>query len=249
MFNQTFEFRDLATILILVVLEGALSIDNAMVLGMLAGRLSPAMRLRALLYGLIGSFIFRLIAVGLAAYLLKWSIIKLLGGIYLVYIAAEYFLGRKHKRRIALHDKATTEHAFWPTVLAIELTDVAFAIDSILAAVALVGGPPAGSSPGAIHPKLWVILTGGMLGVVLMRFAAAIFIKLLERFPRLNRSAYLLVSLIGAKMIVDYLVNTSRHPAAIDFQDTAHWPFWIFWAGMILCLGTGFVGVRGKKSL
>ena len=63
----------------------------------------------------------------------------------------------------------------------IELTD----IESILAAMALVGAPPAGHS--GPHPELWVVITGGMLGIVLVRFAALLFIKLLDRFPRFQR--------------------------------------------------------------
>ena len=85
--------------------------------------------------------------------------------------------------------------SFWGTVALIEVTDIAFAVDSILAAIALVGSAP----PGYVgpHPKLWVVITGGMIGVMLMRVAAAMFIRLLERFPRFEMSAYLLVMTIG----------------------------------------------------
>ena len=72
---------------------------------------------------------------------------------------------------------------FWPTVFVIELTDIAFAVDSILAAIGVVGSAPPGHPEDALHPKLWVIITGGILGVILMRFAAVIFIRLLETFP------------------------------------------------------------------
>ena len=79
---------------------------------------------------------------------------------------------------------------FWPTVAVIEFTDIAFAVDSILAAIALVGPPPPDDDPTQrTHPKLWVVVTGGMLGVILMRFAAVLFIRLLDRFPRFETSA------------------------------------------------------------
>jgi hypothetical protein len=89
--------------------------------------------------------------------------------------------------------------SFWGTVAVIELTDVAFAVDSILAAMALAGSR---------QEKLWVVITGGVLGVVLMRFAAALFVRLLDRFPRFELSAYLLVIVIGLKLVADWGLNS-----------------------------------------
>ena len=241
MLGQTFAPGDLATIAVLVILEGVLSLDNALVLGLLASRLKTSDRMAALSYGLIGALIFRLIMVAAAAYLLRWSILKLIGGAYLVWVAAKYFIFHRHHSKNKQNEIPQPQPGFWPTVLAIELTDVAFAIDSILAAVALVGPAPPQTPIGAIHPKLWVILTGGMLGVILMRFAAALFIRLLNRFPRLNLSAYLLVLLIGAKLIIDWLANSPASPNRIDFQNPASVPFWIFWLFMLLSLAAGFL--------
>jgi predicted tellurium resistance membrane protein TerC len=133
---------------------------------------------------------------------------------------------------------------FWPTVLVIEMTDIAFAIDSILAAIAVVGSAPAGHQ--GPHPKLWVVMTGGMLGVILMRVAATLFIRLLERFPRFETSAYLLVFVIGAKLLVDWGFNSAEHPHRIDFHNTASVEFWIFWLVMGLCIAFGFLPSRAK---
>ena len=91
MFGQSFEAHDLALIAFLVVLEGVLSIDNALVLGVLAKRLPKHQQSKALTYGLIGAFVFRLIAIGMATYLLRWRIVKLVGGAYLIYIAVKHF--------------------------------------------------------------------------------------------------------------------------------------------------------------
>src|SRR5215217_3484583 len=95
-FNQQFAATDLAYIGLLVVLEGVLSIDNALVLGLLAKRLPKHQQPRALTYGLVGAFVFRLIAIALASLLLKWWIVKLLGGAYLIYVAVNHFFFDKH---------------------------------------------------------------------------------------------------------------------------------------------------------
>jgi predicted tellurium resistance membrane protein TerC len=119
------------------------------------------------------------------------------------------------------------------TVGVIELTDIAFAVDSIVAAVGLVAPDP---HPGQrFHPKLWLVIAGGMLGVIVMRFAAAMFIRLLEKFPRFETSAYLLVIVIGGKLVIDYLVPP------IDFHDPRHAAFWVFWGLMAASFAVGFI--------
>ena len=251
MFGQTFELRDLFVIGVLVVLEGVLSIDNALVLGLLAKRLPKQLQSRALTYGLVGAFVFRIVAIALAGFLLHWNIPKLLGGLYLLWVAfKEFFLDGKtdgaDPDKLAAAEQALESHdepptldyqavasthtwTFWSTVAVIELTDIAFAVDSILAAV--------GTVPG--REKLWIVVTGGMLGVVLMRFAAVVFIRLLERFPRFETSAYLLVAVIGMKLVLDYFTN-------LDFHSARHAAFWVFWGLMLACFCFGFLPQKAE---
>src|SRR5205823_1324921 len=136
-------------------------------------------------------------------------------------------------------DHISGSAGFWPTVAVIELTDIAFAVDSILAAIALVGPPAAGTPEDSFHPKLWVIVTGGMLGVILMRVAAVMFIRLLERFPRFEFSAYLLVAVIGLKLLMDWAFNSADHPHRVNFHDFHSPAFWAFWSLMAICLAAG----------
>src|SRR3954468_16812563 len=95
-FDQTFDAHDLIIVGLLVVLEGVLSIDNALVLGLLAKRLPKKLQSRALTYGLVGAFVFRVIAIATAAFLLEWRIVKLIGGGYLIYVAVKHFFFDDH---------------------------------------------------------------------------------------------------------------------------------------------------------
>ena len=259
MFGQTFEPHDLIVIAFLVILEGVLSIDNALVLGLLARRLPQRLRPRALSYGLIGAFVFRVLAIVLASYLLHWHIPKLLGGLYLIYVAVKHFIWPEAKvedEDLAIargaHESldedmgeqqrlSTHSRLFWQTVLAIELTDIAFAVDSIVAAIAMVSSAP--KDPAArFHPKLWLVVAGGMLGVIAMRFAAVMFIRLLDKFPRFETSAYLLVFVIGGKLLADYFFNAEF--TRLDFHSVHAPAFWVFWTLMVVCFGIGFVKPR-----
>src|SRR5438477_9875518 len=105
MFGQTFDLHDLAIIGLLVILEGVLSIDNALVLGLLARRLPKHQQGKALTYGLVGAFVFRFIAIATATLLLSWTIAKLLGGLYLVYVAVKYFFFEREDESAAPDEK------------------------------------------------------------------------------------------------------------------------------------------------
>jgi YkoY family integral membrane protein len=261
MFGQTFEYHDLIIIAFLVVLEGVLSIDNALVLGLLARRVPKRLRPRALSYGLIGALVFRILAIITAGWLLHWRFPKLLGGLYLIYVAIKHFIWpeKEHVEEPAAPGSAhesldddmaeqqlmtTHSRIFWRAVIAIELTDVAFAVDSIIAAVAMVSGGD--HDKNGVHPKLWLVVVGGMIGVVAMRFAAVMFIKLLDNFPRFEISAYLLVLLIGAKLTVDYFFNSDY--TRLNFHSTADPAFWIFWTLMAACFCVGFIRPRTRTS-
>src|SRR4051812_37892414 len=133
-FGQKAEPHDVIIILLLVVLEGVLSIDNALVLGLLAKRVPKRLQARALTYGLIGALVFRMAAIGAATWLLQWTWAKLLGGAYLIYVALKHFFfdeAQKSEEELAAEDRTHTNSgkaitatslSFWYTVGVIELT-------------------------------------------------------------------------------------------------------------------------------
>jgi YkoY family integral membrane protein len=270
--EQTFAFHDLLLIGLLIVLEGVLSIDNALVLGLLARRLPKHLRSKALTFGLVGALVFRIAAIFTASLLLRWTFAKFLGGAYLIYVALKHFifgeaqhdevLGVGADGQPELQNAATGEpvpsptkppssrpmtlHSlrFWQAVLVIELTDIAFAVDSIVAAMALIGQQK--SSDTGAHDKLWVVVVGGMIGVILMRFAAVLFIRLLERFPRFETSAYLLVVAIGIKLLLDWWFNPPNMPERINFHSPSSPAFWVFWSVMVICFAVGFIPSHKK---
>ncbi len=224
--NWALTTQDLSVIAFLIFLEGILSIDNALVLALLAKPLPKNQRKKALTYGLFGAFAFRFIAIAMASYLIQWLWVRYLGGAYLLYVSGKELFLKKQKT-----DNTKQKHSsFWKTILIIELTDIAFAVDSVLAAVAL-------------SPKIEVVIAGGFIGLVLMRFAAGIFIGLLDKFPRFEQTAYLLVGLIGAKLIIEAL-----ELSFINFHDSSHPSFWAFWVIMVAILVAGFLPNRKKHK-
>lgn len=190
---MNFESSDLITIGLLVLLEGLLSADNAIVLAVQVMPLPEDQQKKALKYGILGAFVFRTIAVFLAVYLINMPVVKILGGIYLGYLAVDHFIRKSNEpeRKIPAPKKFLGMSAFWSTVVAVELTDIVFSVDSILAAVALSN-------------KQWVVIAGGVIGIIAMRMVAGTFLNIIKRFPKLVDGAYIIVFFIGCKLFSEF---------------------------------------------
>jgi len=216
------------TVLTLVILEGLLSGDDALVLAVMVRHLPREQQKRALRYGIWGAFGFRAIAVMLSSVLLKFWIFKVVGGAYLLYLAGSHFLSREEDR----HANKTTRFGsgFWGTVVSVELADIAFSIDSIVAAVAMADSMP---DRFGHNGKLFIVYIGGILGIVTMRFVAGLFIILLERFHGLAVGAYVLVAWIGLKLVWSGLRTANYVPVEMNEL--------VFWAGMLLIVTTSML--------
>ena len=189
------EASDFVTIGLLVALEGLLSADNAMVLAVLVLGLPKSQQRQALRYGILGAFFFRGLATLFAVYLIQFGWVKLAGAAYLLYLAVHHFMqhgGEEARRTPPKARPMLGLTAFWATVVKVELTDIVFAIDSILVAVAM-------------SPKTWVILTGGVLGIIAMRMVIGQFLAIIERYPALVDGAFIIIAWVGIKLVIEYL--------------------------------------------
>src|SRR5699024_4562835 len=104
--------------------------------------------------------------------------------------------------------------------------DIAFAVDSILAAVALaVALPPLGlfDVGGLDGGQFIVIFAGGMIGVIIMRFAANMFVGLLQRRPGLEVAAFAIVGWVGVKLAVLVLAHEEVGIIAESFAHSTGW--------------------------
>ncbi|WIM39956.1 TerC family protein [Paenibacillus sp. PK4536] len=168
----------------LVLLEGLLSADNALVLAVMVRHLPPKQQKKALFYGILGAYLFRFLAIGLGTYLVTFTAVKVIGGLYLFYIA--------YKGLFKGGDKDEVQNkpmSFWKTVLMVEMMDIAFSIDSVVAAF-------------GISNEVWVLFLGGIIGILMMRGVAQLFLKLINKFPELEKTAFILIAIIAVKMIV-----------------------------------------------
>jgi YkoY family integral membrane protein len=190
----------LLIILNLIVIESLLSVDNAAVLATMVIDLPPKQRSRALKYGIIGAYVLRGVCLFLAAWLVKIWWLKPLGGIYLIYLAFNYFKGKLQTKEDGGEEESVDKEknwlykstvgmigTFWATVALVELMDLAFSIDNVFAAVAFTD-------------HVFLIYVGVFIGILAMRFVAQAFVKLMEKFTFLETVAFIVIGVLGIKL-------------------------------------------------
>ena len=227
-------------LLILIALEGILAADNALVMAIMVKHLPEEKRKKALFYGLAGAFVFRFGSLFAISFLVDIWQVQAIGSIYLLFIACNHLirkliLKRNPKQEQLEKSKKVRKSGFWMTVVKVELADIAFAVDSILAAVALAVTLPATTLPkigGLDGGQFTVIFLGGLIGLIIMRFAASQFVKLLQRKPGLETAAFLIVGWVGIKLAVYTLAHPELAIISESFPKSPAWKL-TFWGVLI----------------
>jgi len=180
------------TILYLIVLEVILSVDNALALAALVhGRIKdPVQQKHALRYGILGAYAFRTVVIFAGVWLLQNEWVKWAAALYLIHMAVKELFFKKNDGddEAATGPKVKWLSPFWGTVIAVELMDIVFSVDSIAVTFTVTN-------------QVELLIAGAFFGILAMRFAAQWLIKLIEKFPILEKTAFVLVGLAGLKIV------------------------------------------------
>ena len=199
--DQVDSWYEIFTLLpILIALELLLSADNAVALASLTKSLeSSELRSRALNIGITISLLFRIILIILSNVLLKFILIRVFAGFYLIYL---FFSNVFFNSAIDNSENSTDNNKnfrFLKVVALLSITDFAFSIDSITTAV-------------AISDQYILIIFGVVIGVLALRFTSGIFLKLLDIFSRLETAGYVAILIVGIKLLINTFIKESILP-------------------------------------
>ncbi|PZU95381.1 MAG: hypothetical protein DCE90_12590 [Pseudanabaena sp.] len=204
---------------VLILLEAILSADNAIALAAIVRSLpDPKQEEWALRYGLIGAFVLRVILIFTATWVIKYWQFELAGSVYLLWLSGKFFLEKSQDNHDAQNPVRMADK-LWQVVALVSLTDLAFSLDSVTAAV-------------AVAEETWLVLIGGVAGIITLRFLAGLFIKWLEEFTHLESAGYLIVLLVGLRLFVKV------------FSDSLVPPEWL----MLTCIGLVFLWGFSKRE-
>ena len=187
---------------VLVSLELLLSADNAIALAAIArGQKDPSLERRALNLGIGMAFGLRVALILLAQFVLAFPPLQLIAGLYLLWLCVRYFQNLSNQSADSDELSTIRSKSFGRTVLTLAITDLAFSIDSVAAAV-------------AISDQILLVVTGALIGVVALRFTSGLFIRWLQIYPRLETAGFLAVGFVGLKLLV-LLALPSLHPSEL----------------------------------
>lgn len=216
-FQDIFTQQGFLIVLNLILIESMLSIDNAAVLATMVMDLPKEQRKKALKYGIIGAYVFRGISLVLASWLVKIWWLKAVGGLYLLYLFIDYFITKSNSKPEddLLNKKENPFYKytigifgkFWSTVFLVEVMDLAFSIDNVFAAVAFTN-------------NIYLIWTGVFIGILAMRFVAQSFVKLLEKYPFLETSAFLVIGVLSLKLLLSLPARFFHHSKLFKYIES-----------------------------
>lgn len=241
-------------LVVLIALEGLLAADNALVLAIMVKHLPEEERKKALFYGLAGAFFFRFASLFVISFLVDVWQVQAIGALYLLFMSLNHILRKFIKSKSGSQNQQqkekTKQSGFWMTVFKVELADIAFAVDSILAAVALAVMLPDTPLPqigGLDGGKFLVIFAGGMIGLIIMRYAANMFVALLERKPGLEIAAFGIVGWVGVKLAVYTLSHPALGVLSEGFAKSTEWKI-SFYVVLIGIAAAGWFLSKDKEA-
>jgi YkoY family integral membrane protein len=174
-------------LLILVALEAVLSADNAIALAAIAQGLEDSqLQRRALNFGLVAAYVLRISLILTATWVVQFWQFELLGAAYLLWLVFEHFRSEEDEEH---HHRGPRFTSLWQTIPLIAVTDLAFSLDSVTTAI-------------AISDKTWLVITGGTIGVITLRFMAGLFIRWLKEYVHLEDAGYITVGFVGLRLLV-----------------------------------------------
>lgn len=174
-------------LLILVTLEALLSADNAIALAAISQTLKDSkLQRQALNIGLLVAYVLRMLLILTATWVIQFWQFEFLGAAYLLWLVFNYFTSSE--------DESGSHHSLgyssmWQVIPLIAVTDLAFSLDSVTTAI-------------AIADKIWLILLGGTIGVITLRFLAELFIRWLEEYTYLEDAGFVTVGLVGLRLLI-----------------------------------------------
>ncbi len=171
---------------VLILLELVLSADNAIALAAIAqGLKTEELQKKALNIGLVLAFILRVALILAASWVLKYWQFEVAGALYLLWLVYQHFMTGNGEDG----ESGPKFGSLWQAVPTIALTDIAFSLDSVTTAIAL-------------SKDVFIVLLGGTIGIIALRFMAGLFIRWLEIYVHLEDAGFITVALVGIRLLV-----------------------------------------------
>ena len=188
---------DLLALVQVVLIDITLAGDNAVVVGLAVAGLPAAMRRRAILAGIIGAMLIRVVLSAVAVSLLALVGLTLAGGVLLLWVCWKMY--RELRAAPATHEAAMRTKTLGAAIAQIVLADISMSLDNVLAVA------------GAAQGRIWILVSGLVLSVVLMGIAADLLARLLQKHRWIAWIGLVIVAYVAVRMIISGGHEVSGH--------------------------------------
>ena len=184
----------------IVVIDLVLAGDNAIVVGLAASRVHPALRARVIFWGMAGAVLLRVSFAAVATHLLMIVGLTLAGGILLLWVCWKMYREIRFAAPVPAMagggsgfsdaPSPTQPMAFKAALIQIIIADVSMSLDNVLAVA------------GAAREHPAVLIFGLSLSILLMGVAARAIASLLHKFRWLAYVGLAVILYVAFGMIV-----------------------------------------------
>jgi YjbE family integral membrane protein len=195
----------LSTFLQVVLIDVALSGDNAIVIALAAAGLPAHQRRQAIVLGIGAAIALRVVFALGAVYLLAVPGLLLIGGLMLVWVCVKMWRELRSEADDEAHHVRHEPKTIQQAVVQITIADVSMSLDNVLAVA------------GAARAHVYIMAAGLLLAICMMGIAASAIAPLLKRWPWLNYAGLALIVFVAGRMIVEGVLAvapllTALHP-------------------------------------
>lgn len=199
-FSRIFSREAIYVVVSLIVIEGLLSVDNSLAIAAMVKHLPEKKRRIAMTVGYIGAYLFRVLALVIADFIIRNHWLMILGALYLIWLMCNHF-AEEEEEEVAGRDPAYAQpYGFAKTIAMIAFLDLSLSFDNVVAAVAFA------------RTQLEMVYLGVTIGIITLWMVAGYCIKLINRYPWLEHTAFILVGFVGmllcAELVWDQMIRT-----------------------------------------
>jgi YjbE family integral membrane protein len=187
---------ELVALVQIIVIDIVMSGDNAIIIGLAAAGLPPELRKKAIIYGIVGATVLRIIFASVVVQLLSIIGIMLAGGLLLLWVCwrmwQELRAGQSVEEITAeaeANAKDAPPKSLRTAMINIVVADVSMSLDNVLAVA------------GAARDHLEMLIFGLVLSIALMGATANFIAKLLERYKWIGYLGLVIIAYVALDMI------------------------------------------------
>jgi len=180
----------------IIFIDIIMAADNAIIIGLIAANFAPKNRKQIIMYGVFAAFVFRVMFAFSATYLFEFPIIKIVGGLLLVWIVNDLrqdLFGEKKK--VKSPTKASKEPSFLQSMYKVIIADITLSFDNVIAVV------------GAARDNFGLMIFGLFLSVILIGTIATYFAEYIQKNKWIGYVGLVVILLVAIQLIIGGLAD------------------------------------------